>query len=84
MEKVYKIDVPVYLNFFNRPETFKFVFEAVKQARPSKLFLACDGARTGNLNDEKNIAACQKIAEDIDWECAVHTNYSQENLGCGM
>ena len=84
MKNTYKIDVPVYLNFFNRPETFKFVFEAVKQARPSKLFLACDGARMGNLNDEKNIAACQKIAEDIDWECEVHTNYSQENLGCGM
>ena len=24
-----KIDVPVYLNFFNRPETFKLVFDAV-------------------------------------------------------
>ena len=83
MEK-WKIDVPVYLNFFNRPETFKLVFEAVKAAKPSKLFLSCDGARTGNLNDEKNIAACRKVVEDIDWECEVHRNYSEENLGCGM
>lgn len=83
MEK-WKIDVPVYLNFFNRPDTFKYVFDAVKQAKPSKLFLSCDGARTGNKDDEKNMAACQRIAEDIEWECEVHTNYSKENLGCGM
>ena len=83
MEK-WKIDVPVYLNFFNRPDTFKYVFDAVKQAKPSKLFLSCDGARTGNKDDEKNIAACQTIADDIDWECEVHKNYSKENLGCGM
>lgn len=80
----YKINVPVYLNFFNRPETFKLVFDAVKKARPSKLFLSCDGARTGNKDDEKNMAACQKIAEDIDWECEVYKNYSEDNLGCGM
>lgn len=80
----WEVDVPVYLNFFNRPETFRFVFEAVKKARPSKLFLACDGARSGNKEDLKNIAACQKIADDIDWECEVHKNYSDVNLGCGM
>ena len=43
--KPYKIDIPVFLIFFNRPYSFKKVFEAVKEARPSKLFLACDGAR---------------------------------------
>ena len=79
-----KIDIPVYLNFFNRPETFKYVFDAVKKARPSKLFLSCDGARKDNQNDMENITKCQKIAEDIDWECEVYKNYSKENLGCGM
>lgn len=83
MEK-WKIDVPIYLNFFNRPETFKYVFDAVKKARPSKLFLSCDGARKDNQNDIENIAKCRKIAEDIDWECEVYKNYSKENLGCGM
>ena len=80
----YKIDVPVYFNFFNRPETFKLVFDAVKKARPSKLFLSCDGSRKDNQYDMKNIAKCRKIAEDIDWECEVYKNYSEENLGCGM
>jgi hypothetical protein len=83
MEK-WKIDVPVYLNFFNRPETFKLVFDAIREAKPSKLFLACDGPRIGREDDKINVEKCKEIAENIDWECEVHKNYSKINLGCGM
>lgn len=82
--KHWNVDVPVYLIFFNRPDTFKMVFEAVKKARPSKLFLACDGPRRGREDDVENIKACQQIASEIDWDCEVYKNYSTENLGCGM
>mgnify|MGYP005768112159 FL=1 len=79
-----KNDVPVFLIFFNRPDIFRHVFEAVKKARPTKLFLACDGPRPGKPSDEENIRKCKKIAEDIDWECEVYKSYSDINLGCGM
>ncbi len=82
--KDFKTDVPVLLVFFARPDTFKEVFEAVKKARPSKLFLACDGPRENRPDDIEKVAACKKIAEDIDWECEVHTNYAETNMGCGM
>ena len=77
------MDLSVLLIFFARPNTFSKVFEAVKKARPSKLFLACDGARDGNTKDVDGIEQCKKIVEDIDWECEVYTNYATENLGCG-
>ena len=77
-------DVPVLLIFFTRPDTFKKVFEKVKEARPSKLFLACDGPRENRPGDIEKINECKKIAEDIDWECEVHTDYSEKNLGCGI
>lgn len=83
MEK-WKIDVPVYMIFFNRPDTLQKVFESVREAKPSKLFLACDGPREGNQNDIENVEACKKVVENIDWECEVHRNYSDVNLGCGM
>lgn len=82
--KKWQIDVPVYLIFFNRPDTFAKVFESVKKAKPSKLFLVCDGAREGRKDDVENIKKCQEIASNIDWECEVYRNYSGENLGCGM
>ncbi len=80
----WEVDVPVYMIFFNRPEPLKKVFESVKKARPSKLFLACDGPRTGRSDDIENIKTCREIVEDIDWECEVYKNYSDVNLGCGM
>lgn len=76
------IDVPVLLLFFVRPDTFRKVFEQVKEARPSKLFLFQDGAREGRPGDAEKIEECRKIAEDIDWECEVHTYYSEKNLTC--
>ena len=84
MDKKALIDIPVLLIFFTRPDTFKKVFEKVKEARPSKLFLACDGPRENRPDDIEKINACKKIAEDIDWECEVYTNYSDKNLGCGI
>jgi len=75
-----KVDVAVLLLFFNRPETFKQVFEQVKLARPSKLLLYQDGPR--GEKDMKGIKECRRIAEDIDWECEVHRNYQEKNYGC--
>jgi len=75
-----KVDVAVLLLFFNRPDTFKQVFEQVKQARPSRLLLYQDGPR--GERDMEGIRACRAIAEEIDWECEVHRNYQEKNFGC--
>lgn len=81
MEKA-RIDVPVALVFFNRPEQFAAVFETVKTAKPSKLFLIQDGARLNNQKDVENIKKCREII-NVDWECEVESFFSEENLGCG-
>lgn len=78
------IDVPVLLIFFSRPDTFREVFDRIKEARPSTLFLACDGPRPGRTGDEKKIEQCKRIAEEIDWECKVFHKYADSNLGCGV
>lgn len=75
-------DVPVLLIFFSRPGCFAQVFEQVKKARPSKLFLYQDGPREGNQKDIEGIRKCREIAEDIDWECEVHKLYQEKNFGC--
>lgn len=78
------VNVPVLLIFFTRPDTFKEVFAKVKEARPSQLFLACDGPRHDHPRDIELINECKKIAEDIDWDCEVYQNYAEDNMGCGM
>lgn len=76
-----RLETAVLLIFFNRPEQFKKVFEQVAKVKPSTLFLYQDGPRVGKT-DEKGIADCRKIAENVDWECKVHTFYQNENVGC--
>ena len=82
--KDFLVDVPVLIFFFSRPEQTKEVFKAVKESRPSQLFLIQDGPRESNKDDIANIIACREIFENIDWDCQVFKNYSDKNLGLGF
>ena len=77
-----KIDIAVLILFFNRPKMLEKVFEQVRIARPSRLYLFQDGAREGRPDDIENVAKCREVVSNIDWECEVHTNYQEKNLGC--
>lgn len=77
-----KVDVPVLITFFARPDTLQKVFDSVKEARPSTILLWQDGPRKGRQDDVENIKKCRDIVENIDWECTVYKNYHEENMGC--
>lgn len=77
-----RIDVAVLLIFFARPEQTKQVFEQIRCARPSKLYLYQDGARENRPDDIENIRKCREIVSNIDWECQVYTLYQPKNFGC--
>ena len=78
----FSIDISVLIIFFNRPGCLAQVWEQVKKARPSKLFLYQDGAREGNEKDAIGMAKCREIVSDIDWECEVHRKFQEKNYGC--
>ncbi len=82
MKQPYKTDIAVLMLFFNRPDHFEQVFNEVKKARPSRLFLYQDGPR--GERDMPGIEACRQIVSDenIDWECEVHRHYCEQNQGC--
>lgn len=75
-----KIDVSVLILFFNRPEPLSQVFEQVRLARPTRLFLYQDGPR--NERDLDGIRRCREVVSAIDWECEVHQLYQEKNYGC--
>lgn len=77
-----KIDIAVLILFFNRPALLEKVFEQVRLARPSRLYLFQDGAREGRADDIVNIQKCRDVVANIDWECEVHRNYQEKNNGC--
>jgi hypothetical protein len=77
------IDVPVLLIFFTRTEKTVKVFEQIKLARPSKLYLYQDGPRPNREADVYSIKECRQAIESmIDWDCDIHRWYREDNVGC--
>ncbi len=81
MSKV--IEAPVLLIVFNRPDTTTKVFEAIRIARPKKLYVSADAPRQGNINDEVSCKETRAIVQNVDWDCDVHYQFHDVNLGCG-
>lgn len=73
---------PVVLIAFNRPSTTARVFERIREARPSRLFIALDGPRPDRPGEAESCAEVRRIVGDVDWPCEVERSYSDANLGC--
>jgi hypothetical protein len=76
------IETPVLYIIFNRPRETEITFSEIRKAQPRTLYISADGPRKGHFSD---IELCQKTREivgSVDWDCEVHTKFSDENLGC--
>jgi hypothetical protein len=80
----WQLKTPVAFIIFNRPDTTAKVFEAIREAKPSKLFVIADGPRADKPGEAEKCAATRAIIEQVDWKCEVIKNYSDVNLGCGI
>ena len=69
---------------FNRPDTTKQVFEAIRQAKPPRLYVAADGAREDKPGEVERVEQVRKIATQVDWPCKVETLFRDKNLGCKL
>ncbi|MBD2773260.1 glycosyltransferase family 2 protein [Iningainema tapete] len=67
---------------FNRPQTTEKVFEAIRQAKPPKLFVIADGPRADRPDEASKCEDTRAIIERVDWDCEVIKNYADTNLGC--
>jgi hypothetical protein len=75
-------NTPILIILFNRPESSRVLLKSLKAVRPSRLFIAIDGPRTGNKMDEELVGEVQTIFEQIEWECEVKRLNQENNLGC--
>ena len=73
---------PVLFLIFNRPDTTKKVFNAIRQAKPRQLFIAADGPRENVKGEKERCVQARKIIEQVDWDCKVKTLFRDKNLGC--
>jgi hypothetical protein len=68
---------------FNRPDLTAKVFERIREARPERLLVVCDGPRKEVATDLERVAAVRALIDQgVDWPCQVDRNYAESNLGC--
>jgi len=75
------LSTPVVFLIFNRPDLTRRVFEVISKAKPRQLFVVADGPRSSE--DVEKCAQTRAVIDRIDWECDMHKNFSDKNLGCG-
>lgn len=75
------LSVPISFHIFNRPDSTRKVFEAIRSARPEKLFVTADGPRADIASDAQKCSETRAIIDSIDWDCDLVTRFSDENRG---
>jgi hypothetical protein len=76
------LKTPILFVIFNRYDTSLQVFNAIREMKPEKLYVSADGPRSDKLDDKEKCQKTRDIIKLIDWECELHTNFLDENLGC--
>jgi hypothetical protein len=78
----YKVQSPILLLVFNRPDTTLQVYNRIKQVKPKKLYIAADGPRQSVASDKNLCDETRKIFSNIEWECDVYRLFNETNKGC--
>lgn len=77
------LQTPLLFLIFNRPEISVRVFKAIRDVRPTTLYIAADGPRSDRTAERKLCEETRQLVLDlIDWPCQVKTLFRAENLGC--
>jgi hypothetical protein len=76
------MNTPVLLVVYKRPDLTRRALDAIAASKPSRLFVAADGARTSAEAEACRIT--RAAVAEFKGECEVVTNFSDENLGCGI
>lgn len=80
-----KYNIPILLIVFNRLEVAIQTFEAIRNIKPTILYIAQDGARVNVEHENEVVENVRKaILSRIDWDCEVKTLFQDRNLGCGI
>lgn len=73
---------PILFIIFNRPDLAEQSFAKIRQARPSRLFIAADGPRVHLEGESALCDESRQIVDQVDWPCDVKTLFRAQNLGC--
>lgn len=76
---------PVLLVIFNRADTATQVIDAVRRAKPERIYIAADGPRADRPDEKQACAETRDaVLSRIDWPSELFTLFREENMGCAL
>lgn len=79
-----KINAPILLIGFNRPDVMRQSFEYIRNAKPAKLYIAIDGPRQEKKGEDVLVEEVRRIVKDVDWDCETHYRFNDQNRGAEL
>ena len=76
----YKVESPILLITFCRPNTTLIVFEQIRAAKPSKLYLSQNFPSTNSGKELEKWDEVRRMIESVDWDCEVVKLYREKHL----
>ena len=71
-------DLPVLFITFARPDYARQTFDAIKRAKPQKLYFYSNKARTDHEDEVKRNEKVRSFIKEIDWECKLELFFRDE------
>lgn len=73
---------PILLIGFNRPDYMAAQINAIKAAKPNRLYIAVDGPRADRQGEAELCWQVRDCIKLVDWPCEMKTLFREKNLGC--
>lgn len=75
--------IPILVLAFNRADHVMEAMKSIREYKPDKLYLECDGPRGHKKGEKEAVEATRKAMLDaVNWPCEVKTLFREDNLGC--
>lgn len=79
------MDLAILLLIWKRPEHAKRVIESIKKVAPKRIYISSDGPIINDKNNQRLVSQTRdEVIDQINWECQIFTNFSEENQGCKL
>ncbi|MBN2520779.1 MAG: hemolysin hemolytic protein [Bacteroidales bacterium] len=75
------ISAPILLIAFNRPINTEVVFQKIRDAHPTKLYVTVDGPRFNKDGEKELVDKVKQIVLNVDWPCNVYYRFNERNIG---
>lgn len=72
------VETPVLYIAYCRPEYARQSFNAIKRAKPKKLYFYSNIAREGRPDEKRRNDEVRAMAKEVDWDCEVKTYFRED------